>query len=180
VKRDEAILRLRAARRELQDALNGLQEEDFLRANAINKWTLKDLMAHIASWDEEMLRVLQAFAMQTNPVFSYSISDRNDFAAWNEQQIAERRERTLEQVVAEFDGARRDLIQVAEGLTDPVLQRSKMTSWGSPATGFELLETQIGHDLEHAGHVRSYRKKIERWARARNKLSEKRRTPKKE
>ncbi len=49
-----------------------------------------------------------------------------------------------------------------------------MTSWEKPATGFDLIRIQVAHDREHAAQVRSYRKKIERWARARQKLSAKR------
>src|ERR1051326_2257668 len=64
MKRDEAIHELRAGRKELQETLIGFTEEDFLRAKAIDKWTLKDLIAHVASWDEEMVRVLQQFSMQ--------------------------------------------------------------------------------------------------------------------
>jgi uncharacterized protein (TIGR03083 family) len=178
MKRDDAIHELRAARKELQESLAGMGEEDYLRSNAIDKWTVKDLVAHVASWDEEVVRVLQAFSMQSQPVFTYLISSSKDFGAWNEDQIAQRREHTVPQVVSEFEKARRDLIQVIEGLTDPVLGRAKMTSWGEPQTGFDLIAMQAEHDREHTRQVMSYRKKIERWARARQKLSEKRKTKK--
>jgi hypothetical protein len=178
MKRDEAIQQLRAGRKEFQETIAGLVEEDFLRAKAIDKWTLKDLLAHLASWDEEVVRVLQTFTMPGESHYTYVISDRNGFAVWNEEQIAMRRDHSLPQVMSEFEIARRDLIQVVEGLTDPVLSRSRMTSWGKPSTGFELVMTQVEHDVEHAAQVRSYRKKIERWARARQKLTEKRKTKK--
>ncbi|MBI4674205.1 MAG: DinB family protein [Chloroflexi bacterium] len=176
MKRDEAIQELRAARKELQETLADFSEEDYLRANAIGKWTSKDLLAHVASWDEEMVRVLQTFPMPGESVYTYAISDRNKFAAWNEEQVALRREHSVSQVIAEFEGARRDLIQVIEGLTDAVLNRSRMTSWGVSATGFELILAQAARDRENAAQVRSYRKKMERWARARKTLSAKRKT----
>ena len=175
MKRDEAITRLRAARRELQDALAGLIQEDMLRPNAVNHWSLKDLLAHIASWDEEQLRVIQAFAMQPEPQYAYTISDRNDFGSWNEAEIQLRKSRTLQQILSEFENARRDLIQVVEGVTDQVLQRPKTTSWGKQLTGLELLDEEAEHDIEHAKDIRSWRKKRERWARARQKYVSKRR-----
>lgn len=169
MKRDEAIHELRAARKELQETMSGLSEEDFVRPKAIVKWTLQDLLSHIAAWDEEMVRVLQAFSLASEPTFTYTISERNEYGAWNEEQVASRRGRAVEESLAEFESARRDLVQVIEGLTDPVLSRTRMTSWGVPATGFELIGGQAEHDREHAAQVRSYRKKIERWARARQK-----------
>lgn len=178
MKRDEAIQLLRSARKEFQDTINGLTEEDLVRAKAIDKWTLKDLLANIAAWDEELVRVLQTFTMPGESQYTYAISDRNNFAVWNEEQVAARRELPLDRVMSEFEIARRDLIQVVEGLTDPVLNRSRMTSWGRTATGFELVVMQVEQDRIHAEQVRSYRKKIERWARARQKLTEKRKTKK--
>jgi uncharacterized damage-inducible protein DinB len=179
MKRDEAVNKLRAARKDLLESLQDVSDEDRLRPNAVEKWSIKDLLAHIASWDEEVLRVVQAFAMQPEPHFSYAISDRSDFAAWNSEQVELRKERTLEQVETEFRNARRDLIQVVEGLTDQVLMRPKMTSWGKVRTGFELLEERVQHDAEHSKDVRSWRKKRERWARARQKYVSKRRETKK-
>lgn len=69
MKRDEAVNKLRAARKELLESLQGASEEEKMRPNAVEKWSIKDLLAHIASWDEEILRVIQAFAMQAEPHF---------------------------------------------------------------------------------------------------------------
>ncbi len=179
MKRDEAVVKLRAARKELQESLAGVSEEDLLRPNAVEKWSIKDLLAHIAAWDEEILRVVQAFAMQSEPRYTYSISERNDFAVWNAEQVETRKDRTLPQIRTEFDNARRDLIQVIEGVTDQVLMRPKQTSWNQVRTGLELLDEMAAHDLEHAKDIRSWRKKRERWARARQKYVSKRRDTKK-
>lgn len=178
MKRDEEVAELRAARKELHDALVGFSEEDLVRPNAIGKWSIKDLLAHIASWDEEILRVIQAFAMQPEPHYSTVISDRNDFSVWNQEQIEARREQSLQQTMAEFENARRDLIQVTEGVTDQVLGRPKLTSWGAERTGFDLLNETTQHDLDHAVQIRSWRKKRDRWQRARQKYAAKRRVSK--
>src|SRR5580765_5526374 len=112
MKRDEAIQLMRGSRKELTETLGGLSEEDFLRAKAIEKWTLKDLLAHVASWDEEIVRVLQTFTQPGDSQYTYTISDRNDYAVWNEEQVASRREHTVNEVMSEFEIARRDLLQV--------------------------------------------------------------------
>lgn len=179
MRRDEAITLLRAARKNLQESIAGLTEADFTRPSAVKKRTIKDVLAYLAAWDEETVRVLQAFSMQAEPLYAYAMSDRNDFAAWNEEQVAQRREHSFIQVLAEFESARRDLIQVLEGLTDQVLNRNKRTPWGTTQTGFDLVLMQIERDREQATQIRSYRKKLDRWARARQKYTEKRRTTKK-
>lgn len=179
MKRDEALLKLRAARKELQQVLAGVPDQDRVRLKAVGEWSVKDVLGHIAAWDEECLRVIQAFAMQTEPQYAYTISEHNDFGAWNSEQIALRKERPLAAVKQEFDNARRDLIQIVEGMTDQVLMRSKLTTWGKERTGLELLEDLAAHDLDHAAMLRRWRKKRERWARARKKYVSKRREAKK-
>lgn len=178
MKRDEAIIKLRLARREFLETLVGVEDEDMLRPNVVEKWSLKDLLGHIAAWDEEMLRVIQAFTMQPEARYSYVISERDEFAVWNAEQIAARRDSTLEQIKSEFENARRDLIQVTEGMTDQVLARSKRTSWGTMQTGIELLNEIVAHDLTHAQDVRRWLKKRERWARSHQTYAAKRRESK--
>lgn len=174
MKRDDAIQALRTGRKELLDALADLNEEDYTRPRAAGKWSLQDVLANIAAWDEEMVRVLQTFPMPGESDFAYTISDRNDFALWTEEQVALRRALSPAQMLNEFESARRDLIQVVEGLTDAVLNRTRITSWGKPATGFELLLLQTERDRGTAEVVRRYRKKRERWVRARKNIIVKR------
>ena len=179
MKREEAVVKLRATRRQLYEALSGIVDEDLVRPNAVGKWTIKDLLGHLAAWDEETLRVIQAFIMQSEPVYSYTISERGEFAVWNAEQITARQDHSLEAIRNELDNARRDLIQVIQGVSDQVLLRSKMTPWGRSRTSLELLDELAAHDLEHAKDVQSWRKKRDRWARARQKYVSKRREGKK-
>lgn len=179
MKREEAVVKLRASRRQLYEALAGMSDEDLVRPNAVEKWTVKDLLGHLAAWDEETLRVIQAFIMQAEPQYSYAISDRSDFAVWNAEQIAIRREHSLEAIRSELENARRDLIQVIQGVSDQVLMRAKTTPWGKPRTSLELLDELVAHDQEHAKDIDSWRKKRDRWARARQKYVSKRRESKK-
>jgi uncharacterized damage-inducible protein DinB len=167
MKKTELVDRLRRTRYTLLDALKGLNEEDMLKPNAVNKWSLKDLLAHLASWDAEVVRVMQAFAMQDEPKFAYSISAHNDFATWNAEQIALRAPMTLAQTLRDIDTARSDLMQTLDGMTDPVMRRTKKTPWGRVASSYDLIITQIEHDEEHLKHILSFHKKMERWKRAR-------------
>ncbi|HEY6042489.1 MAG TPA: DinB family protein [Anaerolineae bacterium] len=167
MKKTELVDRLRRSRHILLEALKGFDEEEMLKPNAVSVGSLKDLMAHLASWDAEMVRVMQAFAMQDDPKFAYSISTYNDFATWNAEQIALRADLTLKQAVREIETARSDLMQTLDGMTDPVLRRTKKTPWGRVASSYDLILTQIEHDEEHLKHILSFHKKMERWKRAR-------------
>lgn len=174
MKKSALIDRLRRSRHALLSSLQGLTEEDLLKPNAVNHWSLRELLAHLASWDAEAVRVAQANAMQDDPKFAYSISTYNDFATWNAEQIALRANQTLEQTLREVNTARSDLMQALDGMTDPVLRRAKKTPWGRVVSSYDLIATQIEHDEEHLKHILSFRKKLERWQRARTKAAVKR------
>ena len=174
MKKNELVDRLRRSRHALLLALKDLSSEDLLKPKAVGGWAIKDLLAHLASWDAETVRVMQAFVMQDEPKYAYSISNYNDFATWNADQIATRQAQTLEQTLRELDTARSDLMQVLDGMTDPVLRRAKKTPWGRVASSYDLIVTQIEHDEEHLQNIMSFRKKMERWQRARTAAASKR------
>lgn len=176
MKKSEIIDRLRQSRRALLAAVQDIPEEALVRARQVDGGSVKDLLAHLAAWDEEGIRVLQAFALPGEARFSYTIAQENDFGAWNAEQTVRHKGLSLADVRREMDMARRDLIQVVDSLTEPVLNRAKRTPWQTNQSAYGVLEDLVAHELEHTADLQSWRKKMDRWKRARARLSAKRKT----
>jgi uncharacterized damage-inducible protein DinB len=169
--KEELILQSLTARKELNGAIGLVTEPDFERAKIITGWTLKDVLLHILAWDEEAMRVLSMLKMNVPEIhFDYTISPREDFAAWNAEQIAKRGNLTPAQIFEQMARARRDLLDTVSGISDQVLSRPFETPWGMKLNGSQVFRAEIDHDLEHAAQIRSWAKKIARWRRARAKL----------
>ena len=55
MKRDELLAALEAARAKLDAALEGMSAEDLTAPGPVGDWSVKDLLAHVTSWDVDLL-----------------------------------------------------------------------------------------------------------------------------
>lgn len=94
--------------RELTGVLDSLSEDEILRPNTVGHWNGKDVLAHLAAWDVEGARHVNARDAGRED----SIPDEADFDAWNEEQVSKTRDMTVDQVRAYFEAAHRDFVQV--------------------------------------------------------------------
>ena len=58
---EETLARLAESRRALHQALDGLSEEEMTQVQVEGVWTVKDVLRHIASWEEICLEPLRHY-----------------------------------------------------------------------------------------------------------------------
>lgn len=56
--KESLFRRVNAGWQELQDAIAGLPDEAMVRPGAVGEWSVRDLIAHITTWEEEALKAL--------------------------------------------------------------------------------------------------------------------------
>lgn len=127
-------------------------------------WTVKDLLAHVAAWDRELVRGLDQLLAGRRPAFP----GYNE-AAFNAQAIEASRLLSFDDVLAELRSAHEALVSRIEALTDEEWRRSSPHRWGrwTPMTVASLFDYSYKGETHYGGHARE----IEEWA-------ERRRTPK--
>lgn len=106
--RAAALEEIERGYRELGAVLDSLSADDMLRPNTVGHWNGKDVLAHLAAWDIEGARHVNARDAGEED----SIPDASDFDAWNEEQVSKTRDMSLDQVRAYFEAAHRDFVQV--------------------------------------------------------------------
>ena len=90
--------------REEWKLLQGLIDEELGSRFANAAWTLKDLLAHIASWAREFGSEIETVSRKQT--FDYTIPFAMSVLGpshWNEREVQARRERSLEEIFREFD-----------------------------------------------------------------------------
>ncbi len=137
------------ARQELLTSFQGLAEEQ-METPALDGWSVKDMLAHVAMWDEMELPDMRRAARGRARVLdalddAYQLVDR-----WNDIQFALRKTLPLEQVLAELDEARHEIMRFLASVAE-----EHLTSGFVPAA----CAIQADHDREHAGHIRAWREK---------------------
>jgi hypothetical protein len=58
MKRQRILEKIDGAWREFVDSFNGLPEPEMLQAGVTGEWSVKDIIAHVNTWEEEALKVL--------------------------------------------------------------------------------------------------------------------------
>ena len=102
--KSEATAALEAARRETLDAIDGIPEEK-MATPAFGAWSVKDVLCHLASWEQLAVADLQRIARGERPVPDGV--DYSDGDAWNARFVEARRNASPATVVAELRARRR-------------------------------------------------------------------------
>src|SRR5262245_25567284 len=108
--KQEFLERIRTARAELNEALSGLSEEQVSQDIAIGEWTVKDILAHLATWQNEATLGIKRAAegAEVGPLIVGSIEE------WNAARVNERRRLPLFDVMQEFNAVYDALLAVLE------------------------------------------------------------------
>lgn len=108
---DELRDRVETAWRQLLSALDGLPEDRLAEPGVTGKWSLKDLMGHVAFWDEHALaEVEHSLAGQPR--------QDNDWQAMNDADYLARRERSVAAQRAAMEQAHAALRERLVGIAD--------------------------------------------------------------
>ena len=130
--------------RELREGIRHLGRGG-MRERTPTGWTYKDLIAHLAAWEEEAARRLRALATGgAVPVFG---SDA-EIDAFNARAVEERSLVGAEAIVDELEAAHRQLVKVVADLSEEIVADTRAQRWIGGNT--------FGHYAEHRDELRAF------------------------
>jgi uncharacterized damage-inducible protein DinB len=132
--------------------LIGLSEETLTTQPIFADWTAKDILAHIAAWDEihcERLRLALAGRPADIPDL---LSD-----AVNERLHAGRQDWPLAQAVETCLAARAGFLSLVEPLSWEQMAVVYTMAWGDRRSIFDWCQRRMWHDSHHAADIRKWR-----------------------
>ncbi len=92
---------------DLSAAVRGLTDAEMCRPGIVGTWSIKDVFAHIAAWEEEGAKRIDQIANGLGESLQWPTQDEEN--AMNARAVEVMRERTLEQVVKRMEEAHQDL-----------------------------------------------------------------------
>lgn len=152
----DAIAELRAARAALLQSMEGLSSDQMLQVGAVGLWSVKDTLAHLVSWEAELVTALSQLEQQKRQ--APRIVEIEDIDDWNAEQYHAHAARPLEVILEDFDGVHKHLIRAIEALDNQTLDDNRRFSWmeGEPLN-YLILENATWHEEEHAEDIRVWR-----------------------
>lgn len=126
--------------------LRGIDPSRTTRGYASGKWSIRDVVLHVADTERVMgYRALRIARGDTTPLASF---DENAWAP-----VAAANTRSMESLIAELEATRRSTIAMLEGLPPEAWQRTGTAS-GDPVSVRALAWIIAGHERHHVALLR--------------------------
>lgn len=156
----EILTALEAGREDFLELIEDLSEEEMEQPRVVEDWSVKDILAHLARWEAELVRLLWQARQGEKPTTIHFTSVKIDEI--NARWYAESKERPLERVLEDFHGVRNQTIRRVETFSNKDLTDPNRFPWlgGEPLTKW-IAGDSFEHEAEHAAHIRGWRARIE-------------------
>lgn len=165
------IISLERARDSLLTAIEGLDESSAATgAPVLGDWTLKDVIAHVVSWGDELRLEIREILTDPTPHYAYVISSDRDYDEWNQRQVATRKASSLQEILAELERDYQETLNLIRRLAPEELPKRGVVPWRfeqlpppkdvTPENSMSvagLVEIHIQHVEEHAEEIRRWR-----------------------
>jgi hypothetical protein len=141
-------------------AFDGLSERAWETAGVTSRWSPKDLLAHLASFELYLEDGLKSvLGRGPTPTLDASNADR---AGFNDAQVELRRDRLPDQILREYGDAHDRVMALADELGPDRLRQTGTIPWYGAAYSLDdlIVYANYAHKREHCGQLRQFRLRL--------------------
>ena len=119
VTRRQLLTRIDEAWKKLQASYTGLTPDELLEPGVTGAWSVRDILAHVTTWEEEALRYLPLIATGGTPP-RYSTT-YGGIDAFNAQMTEAKRHLSLAAVLQQMEDTHRRLVAMVQTAPDALI-----------------------------------------------------------
>jgi hypothetical protein len=149
-KRQQLLKRLEKAWLDFEGSYAGLSESEIQEPGVTGAWSVRDIIAHVTTWEEEALKHLPLVLRGEKPP-KYSVT-HGGIAAFNAQATEQKKSLSLQQVLMQQDNVHRRLIAFIENAPEDQLG-------GDTRFRHRLRLDTYSHYPKHAQAIREWRER---------------------
>ncbi|MCI0394605.1 MAG: ClbS/DfsB family four-helix bundle protein [Chloroflexi bacterium] len=143
------------SRERLLVAIAPLPDEALERPGVMGDWSVKDILAHLAAWESELVTGLMHINQGQKPARMLEAFQRVD--EYNAERYAENKDRELNRVFDDFQNVRLQLEQWLEEFSERDLTDPNHYPWSrGVALAHIVKENSYGHEDEHLPAIESF------------------------
>ena len=129
----------------LEEILTTLDKTQYFTEGVIPGWSIKDILAHIASWHHRLLMWLDAAVRNEEPTIS-GPDNVEEMDALNAQFYQENKSRLLDEVMADFYTTYQQIMDIVQAMPEEDLMNPHRFAWSK---GEPLWQAIAGDTYEH-------------------------------
>jgi hypothetical protein len=138
--------------------LDGLTDEEWETPGVCGWWSVREIMAHLASYEQVLVDVLNSFiTSQVGPTLEQFKTMNGD--SFNEVQVGQRKDKSPRQVLEEYDRLHNEVRQLMPKIPAAVLRQAGTLPWYGTEYDLEdfIVYAFYGHKREHCAQIAVYR-----------------------
>jgi hypothetical protein len=128
-----------------------------LSVEVCGTWTIRDVYAHVLSWNEYCVKLLRHWPEPNPEVISqWAWQEDDTMASFNERMMAAHAHLTMIEIADGLTTEYRRMMRVFDKMSDADLCSEGLT-WGGPGVLSNFFYEIFVHEAEHAAQIWAYR-----------------------
>ena len=143
-------------------AIDGLADADWETPGACGIWSVKDIMAHLASYEHLLVEILASF-LGGGPT-PYLTQFRKTGDTFNDVQVAARTEKTVQDVLVEYNDTQAQTMALVAQIPVETLRETGTIPWYGMEYALDdlIVYMYYGHKREHSAQIAAFRDHLAR------------------
>ena len=137
-------------------AVDNLNEVAWDIPGACGEWSVKDTIAHLASYERVMIDVLNTFSGSKPTPYVFRWLEQHD--EFNKTEVEARRYNTAQHVENEYQDLQVQATSLLQLIPEATVQQKGMLDWYKPEYSLaDFIGMLYQHTLEHCEQIKSFR-----------------------
>jgi DinB superfamily len=140
--------------------LDGFPESAWEFPGACGVWSVKDIIAHLASYEQVLVDILASFAGNgsTRTLNSFIELGRQ----FNDFEVGRRKAKTVQEVLAEFHDTHTQVMSLLMNIPSEMLRQIGTLPWYGREYALDdvLVYMYYGHKREHSAQIAAFRDRL--------------------
>ena len=138
-------------------AIENLPEQAWETPGACGVWSIKDIIAHLASYEHVMVDVLSTFVSSGSTSYLSKFTDPG--VNFNDTEVAAREGKSAREVLGEFQDTHEQVMALAARIPVETFRQTGTLPWYGMEYALDdfIVYTQYGHKREHSAQVAAFR-----------------------
>ena len=141
-------------------ATDGFPEGEWETPGACGVWSVKDIIAHLASYEEVLVDVLSGFVRRLPTPYLDKFTEPG--GQFNDTEVERRRGRTVREVLDEFNDAYAQVTSLAVQIRPELFRETGTLPWYGMGYSLDdvIVYMYYGHKREHSAQIAAFRDRL--------------------
>jgi hypothetical protein len=140
--------------------IDGFPESAWETPGACGVWSVKDIIAHLASYEQVLVDILTTFTNGgPTPTLNTYIELGGQF---NDSEVSRRKEKTMQEVLAELNDAHAQTMSLIVKIPPETLRQAGTLPWYGMDYSLDdvIVYMYYGHKREHSAQIAAFRDRL--------------------